>query len=57
MSGQLSTTFEQCTTGSAWCVTNVTTTHQPHKTPSTAMASRTVKPSGEGEPNESASSD
>ena len=42
--GQSSTTFGQCTTGSAWCVTNVTTTHQPHQTPSTAMACRTAKP-------------
>ena len=44
MRGQLSTTFVQCTTGFAWCVTNVTTTHQPHQTPSTAMAGRTANP-------------
>ena len=44
MRGQLSTTFEWCTTGLAWCVTNVTTTCWPHQTPSTAMDSRTVNP-------------
>ena len=44
MRGQLSTTFGQCTTGLAWCATNVTTTHQPHQTPSTATAGRTANP-------------
>ena len=44
MRGQSSTTFGWCITGSAWCVTNVTTTHQPHQTPSTTMASRTANP-------------
>ena len=33
-----------CTTGSAWCATNVRTTHQPHQTLSAAMAGRTVYP-------------
>ena len=42
--GQSSSTFRQCTTGSAWCATNATTTHQPHQTPSTAMSSRTANP-------------
>ena len=46
MRGQSSTILEQCTTGSASCVTNVTTTHQPHQTPSTTMAGRTVNPQG-----------
>ena len=44
MRGQSSITFGQYTTGSAWCATNVTTTHQPHETPSTTMASRTANP-------------
>ena len=44
MRGQLSNTYGWCTTGSAWCATNVTTTHQPHQTPSTAMAGRTANP-------------
>ena len=42
--GQSSTTFGQCTTGSAWCATNVTTICQPHQTPSVTMAGRTVNP-------------
>ena len=46
MRGQLSTTFGWCTTGLAWCATNVTTTHQPHQTPSAATAGRTVNPQG-----------
>ena len=50
MRGQSSTTFEQCTTGLAWCVTNVTTTHQPHQTPSATMASRTLNPQGRETP-------
>ena len=41
---QLLTTCRQCTTGSAWCATNVMTTHQPYQTLSTATASRTVYP-------------
>ena len=44
MREQLLTTCGWCTTGSAWCVTNVMTTHQPHQTLSTAMAGRTVYP-------------
>ena len=44
MRGQSSTTFGQCTTGLAWCATNVATTCQPHQTPSATMASRTVNP-------------
>ena len=44
MRGLLSTTFGWCTTGLAWCVTNVTTTCQPHQTPSAAMAGSTAKP-------------
>ena len=44
MRGQLSTTFRWCTTGLAWCATNVTTTCQPHQTPSTATAGRTANP-------------
>ena len=46
MRGHSSTTFRQCTTGLAWCARNVTTTHQPHQTPSAAMAGRTVNPQG-----------
>ena len=46
MRGQSSTTFKWCTTGLAWCATNVTTTHQPHQTPSAAMAGRIVNPQG-----------
>ena len=42
--GTSSITFIWCTTGLAWCETNVTTTHQPHQTPSAAMAGRTVNP-------------
>ena len=38
------TTCKQCTTGSVWCVTSVMTTHWPHQTLFTAMASRTVYP-------------
>ena len=48
MRGQSSTTYGQCTTGLAWCVTNVTTTHQPHQTLSSTTASRTVNPQGRG---------
>ena len=44
MRGQSSTTFGWCTIGSAWCATNVTTTHQPHQTPSAATAGRTANP-------------
>ena len=44
MRRQLLTTHRQCTTGSAWCVTNITTICQPHQTLSTTMAGRTVKP-------------
>ena len=44
--GQLLTTCGQCTTGLAWCVTNATTTCQPHHTLSAATASRTVNPQG-----------
>ena len=44
MRGQSSTTFEWCTTGLAWYATNVTTTCQPHQTPSTTTAGRTVNP-------------
>ena len=43
---QLSTTFGWCTTGLAWCATNVTTTCQPPQTLSTTMAGRTVYPQG-----------
>ena len=50
MRRQLSTTFRWCTTGLAWCATNVTTTHQPHQTPSTAMTGRTVNPQGRETP-------
>ena len=44
MREQLLTTCRQCTTGLAWCVTNVMTTHQPHQTLSATMAGRTVYP-------------
>ena len=44
MRGQLLTTCRQCTTGLAWCATNVKTTHQPYQTLSAAMAGRTVHP-------------
>ena len=50
MRGQLLTTCGRCTTGSAWCATNATTTHQPHQTLSAAMASRTVNPQGRETP-------
>ena len=50
MRGQSSTTFGWCTSGLAWCTTNVTTTHQPHQTPSTAMASRTANPQEREDP-------
>ena len=46
MRGQLLTPCGQCTTGLAWCATNVTTTHHLHQTLSAAMASRTVNPQG-----------
>ena len=44
MREQLLTICGQFTTGSIWCVTNVTTTHQPHQTLSATMATRTVRP-------------
>ena len=44
MREQSSNTFGQGTTGLAWCAINVATTHQPHQTPSTTMASRTANP-------------
>ena len=44
MREQLLTTCGQCTTGLAWCVTNVTTTCQLHQTLSATTASRTVHP-------------
>ena len=50
MRGQSSTTCGECTTGSAWCVTNVTTTHQPHQTPSATIAGRTANPQGREAP-------
>ena len=33
-----------------WCATNVTTTHQPHQTPSATMAGRTVNSQGKETP-------
>ena len=53
MRGQSSTTFGWCTTGSAWCVTNVI--HWPHQTPSTGQ--QNCQPSGQGGPNKPASSE
>ena len=44
MREQLLTTCRWCTTGLAWSVTNVTTTHQPHQTLFATMARRTVYP-------------
>ena len=44
MRGHLLTTCGWCTTGSAWCVKNVTTAHQPHQTLSATTAGRTVYP-------------
>ena len=44
MREQSLTTCRWCTTGLVWCATNVTTTHQPHQTLSTATASRTIHP-------------
>ena len=42
------TTCGQCTTGSVWYVTNVTTTCQPHQTLSATRAGRTVHPQERG---------
>ena len=44
MREQLLTTCGWCTTGSAWCATNVMTTCQPHQTLSATTAGRTVYP-------------
>ena len=44
MRKQLLTTCRWYTTGFVWCLTNVTTTHEPHQTLFTTMVGKTVHP-------------